>query len=142
MKNNKNIDKLLITESQLLAAVAYCGVNQDPYNLPRKLDTVLLKLKEKIRKEFPKIANDFYIKAFKVDEFKIWLDITLKSIPEFEEWNLSKDEYEKGITINDPNRGKYEFVSAFSTIQKDKDFIDLDACIRNIGLMITRLADY
>lgn len=130
-----------ITESKLLATVAYCGVNQDPYNSPRKLDIVLTKLKDIIRKEFPKVLYDFYIRDFTEGELIKWLDNTLKSIPEFEEWNLSKEEYDNGVKVNDDRRGNI-MVSRYETPPKDKDFIDLDACIRNIGLILTRLQDW
>ena len=39
---------------------------------------------------------------------------------------------EQGIDVDDTNRPKFQFVSAFDSIPEDDCFVDLDACIHNI----------
>ena len=53
-------------------------------------------------------------------------------IPKFRDLNLSQIEYEMGLSVDDDDRDRFVFTSAFDTIPEDEDFIDLDACIQNI----------
>ncbi len=53
-------------------------------------------------------------------------------IAKFRDLNLTQKEYEQGIDVDDPNRPKFQFVSAFDSIPDDNNFVDLDACIQDI----------
>jgi hypothetical protein len=114
-------------------------VNQSPILPLRNLDTVLLKVQEIVYKEFREAPKDFYTKDFESEESLVeWLDTTLKGIPEFEEWNLSQNEFLAKVKVDDPNRPEVMFVGRGFSTNKNDDFIDLDACIRNIARLIIR----
>jgi hypothetical protein len=128
-----------VTISNVLASIAFCGVNQSPVNYPRKLDIVLKKMEEIIMNTFDCPFNDFYIKNFEDEEsLRKWLYETLFKIPEFQEWNLSENEYKNGVSVDNENRPQFNFISRETKINKDNDFIDLDACIGNIVRMLLR----
>ena len=61
-----------------------------------------------------------------------FIENILMPIDKFRDLNLSPREYKQGIGVDDPNRPKFQFVSAFDSIPDDDNFVDLDACIRNI----------
>jgi phage FluMu protein Com len=140
-KGNTNKEKesvgMVISKKELLGAIAYCGMRQCPHNIPRKFNEVIDKVSQIVDKEFDSMGS-FKSKAFENGkEFYNWLKTTLTSIQEFNEWNLSENEYRKGISVDDESRPKYLCVDRYSNVPEDNDFIDLDACIRNIyGLML------
>ena len=43
------------------------------------------------------------------------------------------DEIDRGVNVEDETRPEFSFVSRDTTIEEYYDFIDLDACIRNIN---------
>lgn len=47
--------------------------------------------------------------------------------------NLSQDEIDRGVNVEDETRPEFSFVSRDTTIEEYYDFIDLVACIRNIN---------
>ena len=63
----------------------------------------------------------------------------LMPIPEFQELNLSNAEYSAGIAVDDPERPEFAFISRYDGRDEDNDFIDLDACVRNICMSWRRI---
>lgn len=64
-----------------------------------------------------------------------YIDKLLKSIPEFRDLNLSQEEYENNISVDDPDRSKYSFHTRYDIINPDSwrgDFVDLDAFVQNV----------
>lgn len=121
-----------IYERELMFSISGQLYSQAPNRQPRKAEIIMDKVKEKYRSE---ALNDNEYYSLKVEDPYKYIEDLLMSIPEFEELNLSQNEYEAGIKVNDENRGKYKFASMYdkntSESWKD-DFIDLDAFIRNV----------
>ena len=103
--------------------------------LPRKADIIFEKVTEIYKAQFEKIGNSFYLRYFPTyDDLFNWLKEYILPIPEIQELNLSRAEYEAGITIDDPERGKYAFCGrGIPDPLESEDFIDLDAFIRNLA---------
>lgn len=83
----------------------------------------------------PRMIKVGYILYIEEDRLYDYIDQLLKSIPEFEELNLSQIEYDNGVNVHDENRSKYSFRSAYDIETVDswkEDFIDLDAFVRNV----------
>lgn len=111
------------------------------------IDDILLYVIQKFfalgnKDRFPKLRysrNPFlYMEDY---EFKLWLDETLKSCPQFEKLNLSYNEIEEGIAVDDPYRPEFTFTSGYAEDNEDSwkdDFIDLDAALGNIHYEIMR----
>ena len=128
--------KKMVTKDEVLAAIAYWGTRQDPYNTPENLEIVISKMRDMIENEFKKDMPNFYYQEFQKSQIEDWLQQKLMDIEEFVDWNLSHIEKQNGIKVNDENRGSFLFTSASSHTPEEHDFIDLDACIRNIANML------
>jgi hypothetical protein len=128
----------IISERNVLPAIAYWGCAQDPFCFPRNLEVVIRKARQKIRTMANKDIPDFFYVEIQEEEIEDWVKELLMDIPEFVDWNLSENEAKNGIKVDDENRGEYLFTSAYSSTPEDDDFIDLDACIRNIANMLMR----
>lgn len=127
---------VLVSERKLMYCIAGQMYDQAPDRRPRKVDVIMDAVKSKFRSD-EKCFNDNEHYTIRIPSNKLYeyLDKLLKSIPEFEELNLSHIEHEKGIKVDDPNRPKYNFVTRYDKYDKDSwksDFIDLDAFIGNV----------
>lgn len=135
--------KICLSERDLLGAVGFWAYSQCPNRMPRKIETVMEKLKEKIRGQFVN-WNEFYYIEIESSKIHEYIHELLFSIPEWQEWNLSLIEYEKGIKVDDENRSKYSFTSAYDkeTAESWKsDFVDLDAFTRNVSRLIGMITE-
>lgn len=110
--------------SEIIGTVAKYAILQSPYTIPDNLVTVLSSLYSRIHKDFEGPLMGSYTKDFCYYDLIDYLDKHLKSIPEFNKWNEPKNDSDV--------EGGYVFVTAFSIIPADDDFIDLDALIRNV----------
>ena len=74
----------------------------------------------------------FYIDS---DNIRDFVDKMLKGCKEFNDLNLSQDEIDRGIAVDDPSRPKWVVggTSAGDHLKEYYDFIDTDACVRNIA---------
>lgn len=130
--------KILLTESNVLGMVGFWAYNQCPNHAPRKIETVMNKLKSAIEKDFVlPLTSDktFYIKEIEQDLVYEYIYKLLTTIPEFKEWNLSQTEYDNGIKVDDERRPLYGFTSAFDIRDENywkNNFVDLDAFINNV----------
>ena len=79
--------KLVISKTQILSAIAYCGVNQHTYKFIDDLNIVITKMNDIINKEFQK-CEDFYCNTFEPFTLHNWLHEKLMSIEEFKLWSL------------------------------------------------------
>lgn len=105
-----------------------------PYSKPRNIDKIIDHVINKIDdyKEKSKVKHkyEFTVLTFvNYDTFYNILKEWLFSCKEYEQLNISELEWKKGIT--EPSNG-ISFVTAASVIDEERDFIDLDACVRNI----------
>lgn len=103
-----------------------------PNHKPRKIDEII-----------SHIENYFYVHDI-TDEnhwLQLWadeadlinfVDEVIGDCNAFRELNLSQVEFENGVSIDDPREG-YVFVTFGCEPAPEHDFIDLDACKRNIA---------
>lgn len=123
-----------LSERTLMFAIGGQLFTQAPNKQPRKAEIIMTKVRDEFRKNAYN-DNEYYSMVLEEDNLYGYVDKLLKDISEFEELNLSQIEYEKGITVDDESRPKYSFTSRCDKYDSEswkKDFIDLDAFIRNV----------
>lgn len=144
---------LVLQLRDLNPAIAQVLVRQYPnIGVPRKLETILEKVREYFRENgsWDNWRQDYLIsipvtcedpKELQGAESKAlmkFLDEHVKTIPEFRELNLSMNEYNAHVSVDDPKRGSYRFTTMYDTASSEKDptlyndFVDLDAAVQNI----------
>ena len=79
-----------------------------------------------------KTIGDFFYHEIELKDLYKFIENILMPIDKFRELNLSQNEYERGVKVDDEDRPKFHFISAFSTVQDKDNFVDLDACIQDI----------
>lgn len=102
------------------------------YLLPRFIDEIVDEIIRLFKANSKSIGTDFFYYEVELKDLYKFIENILKSIDKFRDLNLSPLEYKQGVDIDDPNRPKVQFVSAFDSIPEDDCFVDLDACIQNI----------
>ena len=156
MNNDTNIKRCNIDKKSMfyykdvIAVISSCIIKMSPYIDSKRLEcinNIILSVSDKFMQSdvYPKnsYSSNHYLYMTK-EEFKQWLNDSLFNIDEFRNLNLSYNEQESGITVDDENRLKYNFTSMYDIEFKDSwkdDFIDLDACIRNIYLSVIKSID-
>ena len=131
-------ESIIIYERQLMRVVAGLLYEMAPNRQPRKSEIIMSKLRDKFR-EIAYNENETYTLEMERDKFKTFIKDLLFSIPEFNELNLSQNEYENNIDVNDENRAKFKVITAFDVETRDSwktDFIDLDAFVGNCVYLI------
>lgn len=119
---------------RIVDSVAGTLYRMTPRNRPRNMDKIMSHVIERAEQACVDVVNNRHL-FMTTEEFNEWLTNTLKSCPEFCDLNLSQNEYEKHISVDDESRPKFAFTSAYDAETEDSwrdDFIDLDAAIRNI----------
>ena len=111
-----------------------------PNRQPRNAEIIMTKVRDTFREKAYN-SNEFYMLVLKDDKDTIYTFIKdmLMNIPEFKDLNLSYNEYNKNISIDDPSRETYKFISMYDKNIEDSwkdDFIDLDAFINNVVYLI------
>lgn len=134
------MSKIRISNGQIIESVAGVIYRMHPYHNPEGINVII----EKVNKwcdETPDCSGriDDTFKLFEwdsFDDFTKWLNDFLKSILEFRQLNVSKCLKEKGVKDADDERNSgIRFTHRYAKETKDdryNDFVDLDACIRNI----------
>lgn len=118
----------------IVEAVAGTLYRMAPRNRPRGMDKIMSYVIEQLESVCVEVVNNRYL-FMTTEEFHEWLTDMLKRCPEFCNLNLSQNEYDKDISVDDESRPKFAFTSAYDVETEDSwrdDFIDLDAAIRNI----------
>jgi len=139
-KQDLEVTNILVDGSRLVGAVIYTAIVCKSYpTLPRHVALIVDKVTEIYKKEFDKIAGDFYYKEFKtMVELESWVEEHILTIPEIIDLNLSQKEYDNGVKV-DEDRKQYTFVSRHSKpVIEEDDFIDLDAYCRNLVQFLIR----
>lgn len=103
-----------------------------------ELSNIILTLKSAFMNHsevrFSNLFNDYEIQTTD-EKFFEWLHDSLFSISDYQNLNLSWAEKQEGITVDDENRAKFNFITMHDKYDENSwqsDFIDLDACIQNI----------
>lgn len=123
-------ESFLVSKRQILGTLASNAIQQSPY-LPGNLERVLNAANDRLAPFFD--ATDLQLIEVTDRELIDIIEPVLKSIPEFNDWNLSKVEREHGISFDDENRPPFAFISRYGSPREESDFVDLDALIRNIA---------
>lgn len=126
----------IISERNLIYCIAGQLYYQAPNRKPRNGENIIRKVVE-IFREKAENENEFYyisveLKPEIIDEYIRGL---LMQIEDFKNLNLSQIEFENNISVDDPNRNKFSFSSAYDKHDSNSwkyDFIDLDAFISNV----------
>ena len=132
-KNNKTFSARVIIKN--IAGTIYA---MSPFNSPRNMEVIMKYVIDNTLHRCIDTTEHRYICTTEED-FSKWLKNMLMSCKEFCELNLSYNEYMNGIDINDENRLKYQFTTGYDVVSEESmkdDFVDLDACIRNIFIAI------
>lgn len=103
-----------------------------PYHKPRFIDEIVDEIIGRFKTACKSIGTDFFYYEVELKDLYKFIENILMPIDKFRDLNLSPREYKQGIDVDDPNRPKFQFVSAFDSIPDDDCFVDLDACIQNI----------
>lgn len=103
-----------------------------PYHKPRFIDEIVDEIIKRFKANCKSIGTDFFYYEVELKDLYKFIENILMPIDKFRDLNLSPSEYEQGIDVDDPNRPKFLFVSAFDSVADDNNFVDLDACIQNI----------
>mgnify|MGYP007002349430 CR=1 FL=1 len=133
------MSKKLLTNRDLLSSVAGIITIMSPSFKPRNLQVIIDHVDNYFQtngkdKEnycsFGRLAM-FYIEENDIYDF---IEQCLKSCKEFTYLNLSQDEIDRGIGVDDENRPPFTIGGASdgTHLKEYYDFIDLDACVRNI----------
>jgi len=112
---------------------------QAPGHKPRNVDKIVDFIKNyfvvdcKDKESYFK-TNDGYV-SFRIEEEDLvdFIEECLMSCDDFRNLNLSQDEVDRGISVDDENRDDFVGIDRYTNIKEYYDFIDLDACIRNIA---------
>lgn len=103
-----------------------------PYHKPRFIDEIVDEIIKRFKTSCKNIGTDFFYYEVELKDLHEFIENILMPIDKFRDLNLSPKEYKQGIDVDDPNRPKFQFVSAFDNVPDDDKFVDLDACIQDI----------
>ena len=103
-----------------------------PYHKPRFIDEIVDEIIKRFKANCQSIGTDFFYHEVELKDLYKFIENILMSIDKFKDLNLSPLEYKQGVAVDDPNRPKFQFVSAYDSIPEDNNFIDIDACIQDI----------
>lgn len=95
-----------------------------PNYSPRNISIIVSKIEEVFKKDAENVCNSFFYHRVPANEVRKFVEDILMQIDEFQELNLSEEEYKNGVKVTDEFR------------HGNDDFVDLDACIRNIANML------
>lgn len=128
---------------------AYCLAGQlfeqAPNRKPRKAEVIMQKALESFNnyETHAVIFGDMHKVSIEKGELYKFCDKLLKEIPEFNELNLTQNEIDKGITLDD-DRPSFQFTSRYDKKDENSwrdDFIDLDAFIQNLVFHLNQRLD-
>lgn len=103
-----------------------------PNHKPRFIYETVDKIIERFKVNCLTVGKDFFYHEIELKDLYKFIKDILMPIETFRALNLSQNEYEKGISVDDKGRPEFCFISRYSWVSKDDDFVDLDACIQNI----------
>lgn len=131
--------KAFISNKQIIGSTSGIIYRMHPYHNPEGMHTIINSLIDEMNK-LPYKGNPkstFKLYEFESwDAFEKWLHDVLFNILEFRQLNISKKLKDAGVIDTNDERNKgFRFTSAYDIETDDSrytDFIDLDACVRNI----------
>lgn len=141
------MENFRVTNRQLIQAVTGTIYSMHPYHKPENFDKIMDALLEfldsKAEVHNGKKLTFIMLEYESIDDFKKKLKEFLFGIKEFRQLNISKKLKDAGVEDIDDDRNKgIRFSDSHSVETEDErytDFIDLDACVRNIVFDIDRI---
>lgn len=130
MRESKNIYSARLIVSKV-ASVIY---KMAPHNRPRDISKIMSYVADEVDKKCVDLADNRHV-FMTCKQFDSWVSDTLMTCPEFRNLNLSQNEFDSGVLVDDDSRPKFAFHSRYDVETEDSwkdDFIDLDACVGNI----------
>ena len=138
--------KRLINHKTFIQCVAGVIYRMAPYNKPRDFDKIVEHIKDYFWEHSDNSLrgidkNDFTCLRIEEDEIYQFIRDCLFGCKEFQNLNLSQEEVDKGILVDDENRPKWVVSGASdgTHLKSYYEFIDLDACIRNIHMALWQI---
>lgn len=134
------MSKVRITNKLIINSVVGVIYQMHPYHNPEGINKIVQKI-NKWCDETPdcigSIKDTFKIFEWNTwEDFEKWLNDFLNDILEFRQLNISRKLKDEGIKdIDDERNSGIRFVDRYTVDTQDErytDFIDLDACVRNI----------
>ena len=144
------MEKFIITNRQLIQAVAGTIYSMHPYNKPENFDKIMDALLElldsKAEVHNGKKCTFIILEYESIKEFEKKLKEFLFSIKEFRQLNISKKLKDEGVEdIGDKRNSGIRLLTRHDIDTEDErytDFIDLDACIQNIVCSVDRIIQF
>lgn len=144
------MENFRVTNKQLIQAVTGTIYAMHPYHKPENfdkiMDAILKFLDSKAEVHNSKKLTFITLEYESINEFKNKLREFLFKIKEFRQLNISKRLKDAGVEDIDDDRNKGIRVSdRYSVETEDErytDFIDLDACVRNIVFNVDRIIQF
>ena len=130
-----------ITNDLLIGHIAMWLYRLAPKHQPRKADIIMKHVNSRIDSVFDipiKRDPEFKIRDFEdSNDLYKFVDELMKNIKEFRELNLTWQEYEAGVDVDNPDREDgIVFTSMYDVKSSEdwytKDFIDLDAFVQDV----------
>lgn len=124
-----------VSLSMVVDATAGVIYRMAPDNKPRNIEKIMDHVINYFKTNGKCYQDFYYMELAEEDVYKTIKEMMM-SCPEFLDLNLSQDEVDRGVKIDNPERPPFAFVTRDTYIKSYYDFIDLDACIGNIVAQI------
>ena len=132
--STQTMKKFLVSNRNLLGAIAKWVVEQSPYHLPDNLEKVLDGVNETTKDLF--VYTELGFISMTYEEIRAFVKEHLRAIPEYLAWNERKNG-RQGMGISAAGHHDDGSVTFYDS-KPDDDFIDLDALERNVTNEIVR----
>ena len=133
------VEKITVYENHIINIIAGQLFEQSPDREPRKAEIIMKSFRDKFREKANNI-NEIYSVEIEKNKLYNYIKDILFSIEEFEDLNLSHIEWHNNVSVDDPNRFKYGFVTTLDKNTRESwkgDFVDLVAFVRNVYNKLT-----
>ena len=132
-----------IKKREVINAVTGVLYDLHPYHHPEGIDAIIDKIDE-FYETSELVKHKKFLEISEICEFENIIGELLKSIPEFNQLNISRKLKDEGVTDPDDPKNKGFIVTSIYDKNDDRytDFIDLDAAIQNITHQIFAIKQY
>lgn len=103
-----------------------------PEHKPRFIDEITDGIITNFKINCKTIGNDFFYHIIELKDLYKFIENILMPIDKFRELNLSQNEYERGVNVDNDYLRKMNSVWTYSWPPENNNFVDLDACIQDI----------
>ena len=132
VEDDISMNMQLILERVFIGCALGTIYEMAPSYKPRNADKIVEDIKKYFAEHGRAVMDTHVFIINKNDRYDL-VEKIMRSSESFINLNLSQDEIDRGVNVEDETRPEFSFVSRDTTIEEYYDFIDLDACIRNIN---------